>query len=105
LWVVADSEAVNVPPTIHALLAVRLERLPSAERTVAERAAVIGPHFTRAAVAELTGEPLADAIDVHLDALVRKELIVAARGSPDNPSVRVGPALVRDAGERPLRKG
>ena len=36
-----------IPPTIHALLAARLDRLPAEERAVLERAAVIGREFSR----------------------------------------------------------
>ena len=103
-WTVAEAEQVSVPPTIHALLAARLERLPPAERTVAQRAAVIGPQFSRAAVAELAGEPLAAAIDEHLDALRRKELIATAPGPGGEPAYRFGHALIRDAAYRPLLK-
>ena len=43
-----------IPPTIHALLAARLDRLEPQERAVIERASVIGKEFWRGAVAELT---------------------------------------------------
>jgi anaerobic selenocysteine-containing dehydrogenase len=42
-----------MPPTIHALLAARIERLRPEERTVLERAAVVGRQFSRSAVAAL----------------------------------------------------
>ena len=45
-----------IPPTIHALLAARLDRLEPEERAVIERAAVIGKEFWRGAIAELTPE-------------------------------------------------
>jgi class 3 adenylate cyclase/tetratricopeptide (TPR) repeat protein len=54
---------VTIPPTIHALLAARLDRLPPPERAVLERAAVVGEEFREDAVADLAGgdvaEPLA----------------------------------------------
>ncbi len=103
-WVVAETEDVSVPPTIQALLAVRLERLPVAERTIVQHAAVIGPLFSRDAVAELAGEPAASEVDEHLDALRRKELIAPAEGSADGPAFRFGHALIRDAAYRPLLK-
>jgi class 3 adenylate cyclase len=43
-----------VPPTVDALLASRLDRLPEAERAVLERAAVVGREFWRSAVDELS---------------------------------------------------
>ena len=49
----AAEEGVNreleVPPTIQALLAARLDRLPARERAVLERASVEGKVFHRSA--------------------------------------------------------
>ena len=45
---------VAIPPTIHALLAARLDRLEPEERAVIERASVIGKEFWRGAITELT---------------------------------------------------
>ena len=83
---------LEIPPTIHALLAARLDRLPAPERAVLERAAVIGKEFSRAAIEALGGDAAV------LPALVRKELI-----RPDRSSVGAGDGfrfrhlLVRDA--------
>ena len=44
---------VPIPPTIHALLAARLERLGPGERSIIERGAVIGREFSRSALMEL----------------------------------------------------
>ena len=49
--------ALEMPPTIHALLAARIERLSSEERFVLEHAAVIGRNFSRSAVAQLLHQP------------------------------------------------
>ena len=68
---------VAVPPTIHALLAARLERLLPAERGVVERASVIGQGFWRAAVHALSPEEDAAELDDHLYTLTRKELVRA----------------------------
>ena len=54
----SDLSNVAVPPTIQALLAARLDRLPSPERAVIERGAVEGKVFHRSAVAELAPEEL-----------------------------------------------
>ena len=59
---VGDIRAVRVPPTIHALLSARLDRLERDERTVIERAAVVGSVFYEEAIAELVPEPLRPAI-------------------------------------------
>ncbi len=43
-----------IPPSIHALLAARLDRLDPTERAVIERASVVGKEFWRGAVRELS---------------------------------------------------
>ena len=47
----------EVPPTIQALLAARLDRLPDNERAAIEAASVEGQLFHEASVAELTSDP------------------------------------------------
>jgi class 3 adenylate cyclase len=66
---------VEVPPTIQALLAARLERLGVEERELLERGAVEGEVFHRLAVKALAGEQLAAEVELRLSGLVRKELI------------------------------
>jgi class 3 adenylate cyclase/tetratricopeptide (TPR) repeat protein len=66
-------DEVAVPPTIQALLAARLDRLPSPERAVIERGSVEGKIFHRGAVAELAPDSLRESVPVHLRALSRKE--------------------------------
>jgi class 3 adenylate cyclase/tetratricopeptide (TPR) repeat protein len=84
---------VAVPPTIQALLATRLEQLPSGERVAAERASVIGKEFWRTALAEMGGEASA------LPGLVRKELIRPQRSPifPADDAYRFRHQLIRDA--------
>jgi class 3 adenylate cyclase/tetratricopeptide (TPR) repeat protein len=84
---------VAVPPTIQALLATRLEQLPSGERVAAERASVIGKEFWRAALAEIGGETTA------LPGLVRKELIRPYQSPvfPADDAFRFRHQLIRDA--------
>ena len=57
-----DEGGIEMPPTIHALLAARIERLRPEERTVLERAAVVGRHFSpqrgRGAVAARGASPI-----------------------------------------------
>jgi class 3 adenylate cyclase len=93
---------VDVPPTIQALLAARLDQLEPRERSVLERGSVEGRIFHRGAVAALGDE--AD-VDEQLLALVRKELI-----RPDRPQLRPEHAyrfrhqLIRDAAYDALPK-
>jgi DNA-binding SARP family transcriptional activator len=88
----------DVPPTIQALLAARLDRLEPLERAVLERAAVVGKEFWRGAVLELSpGGERADVSTVLL-ALVRKELVRPEQSSVvGEDGFRFRHALIRDA--------
>ena len=50
-----DVDAIAIPPTIHALLASRLERLDAADRRVLEIASVVGSDFSVGIVRALAG--------------------------------------------------
>jgi DNA-binding SARP family transcriptional activator len=65
----------EIPPTIHALLAARLERLDAEERRVVQRAATIGREFRRAAVVDLSPKEERAAVGEALQKLVRRELL------------------------------
>ena len=71
----AGGEDLAVPPTIHALLAARLERLEASERAVLQRASVIGREFHGPALIELFPKDEWAAIGGALDSLVRRELL------------------------------
>jgi len=105
-WVASgDLADVEVPPTIQALVAARIGRLRSEERSVVERASVIGKQFFRGAVAELVAPPVRADIDVHLEALRRKDM-VEPEGTYwiDEPVYRFHHVLIRDAAYRSLLK-
>jgi class 3 adenylate cyclase/tetratricopeptide (TPR) repeat protein len=75
-WVlVREVGATTVPPTIHALLSARLDRLGPMDRVVAERGAVIGQVFFRGAVEELSPDEVRRHIDESLRSLTRRELV------------------------------
>ncbi len=106
VWVAAGgAEAVHVPPTIQALLTARIERLRADERSVVERAAVIGKQFYRGAVAELVAPPVRSGLDGHLETLRRKD-IVEPEGTYwiDEPVYRFHHVLIRDAAYHLLLK-
>ena len=65
----------DIPPTIHALLAARLERLDAEERRVVQRASMIGREFRRAAVIDLSPKEERAAVGAALESLVRRELL------------------------------
>lgn len=98
----ANLAALEMPPTIHALLAARIDRLRAEERGVLERAAVVGRHFSRGAVSALLGR---DA-DAYLQALRSAELIETDAGwFLGEPLLRFRHVLIRDAAYRRLLKG
>jgi class 3 adenylate cyclase/tetratricopeptide (TPR) repeat protein len=104
-WVADDLAAVSTPPTIQALLAARLDRLAGEERALLDRASVMGQAFDRSAVLALTPAPAREAVDAHLLALVRKELLRPAHaplGGRDGFQFRH--QLVRDAAYDSLPK-
>jgi class 3 adenylate cyclase/tetratricopeptide (TPR) repeat protein len=105
-WIATgDLKAVSVPPTIHALLSARLDRLGPDERAVVERGSVEGRVFHRGAVAELAPREIRDGVTGHLQALVRKELL-----RPDSAefvgddAFRFRHILIRDAAYNAMPK-
>jgi class 3 adenylate cyclase len=98
---VAGSE---VPDTIRSVLAARLDRLGSRERSVIEAAAVAGETSYVGAVAELTGVGRDEAGRLLLS-LVRKELIRSVPSElAGEDAFRFRHALVRDSAYRGLTK-
>jgi class 3 adenylate cyclase/tetratricopeptide (TPR) repeat protein len=85
----------TIPPTIHALLSARLDRLPAEERSLVERAAVAGKHVTRSAVLQLSPEDERADVDARLLSLVRRDLLAASPGREDAYKFRH--VLIRDA--------
>jgi tetratricopeptide (TPR) repeat protein len=86
---------IAVPPTIHALLAARLDRLDDGERAVIETAAIEGKDFARERVEALVGDELRDRVEAHLLALIRMDLIRPA-GAGEG-AFRFRHQLIRDA--------
>ena len=99
-----DVDLLELPPTIQALLAARLDRLEPLERDVLERASVVGKDFWPSAVAALNGgEP----VGATLLGLVRRELVEPASSTvPGEDGFSFRHALIRDAAysSAPLRR-
>ncbi|HMI98635.1 MAG TPA: adenylate/guanylate cyclase domain-containing protein [Gaiellaceae bacterium] len=96
---------VSVPPTIHALLAARLDRLDGSEREVIQRASVEGKVFHRSALLELAPEILRENVPNHLLTLQRKELIRPSRSDfAGDDAFRFRHLLIRDAAYEALPK-
>jgi class 3 adenylate cyclase/tetratricopeptide (TPR) repeat protein len=96
---------LEVPPTLQALLAARIDRLAEPERAVVERGSVEGRLFHRGAVAALLPEPARQEVGGHLLTLVRKELIRPDRATlPGDDGFRFGHILIRDAAYEAIPK-
>ncbi|HET8978526.1 MAG TPA: adenylate/guanylate cyclase domain-containing protein [Solirubrobacteraceae bacterium] len=94
-----------IPPTIQALLAARLERLPAEQRELLECGAVEGEVFHRLPVRALAGHRTAAEIDEAIAGLVRKELIRPhAPTLGDGEAFRFRHLLIRDAAYDSLPK-
>ena len=91
-------KGLSIPPSIHALLAARLDSLIGQDRAVLERGAVVGQIFPRDAVEAMSTEALRPSISATLGVLERRKLI-----RPDDASILDDPTfafvhlLVRDA--------
>ena len=96
-------DEVEVPPTLQALLAARLDQLDAGERRVLERGAVEGEVFHRGAVQALGPEE--PQVTPRLAALVRRELIRpdAAQFAGED-GFRFRHLLIRDAAYDALPK-
>ncbi|HEX9044911.1 MAG TPA: adenylate/guanylate cyclase domain-containing protein [Candidatus Limnocylindrales bacterium] len=105
-WVaVGDLSKISIPPTVHALIAARLDQLPGDERAVMEPASVIGLSFAEAAVEELSPDETRPVVPVKLVALSTKEMIrLASQPGDDERVYRFQHLLVRDAAYQGLLK-
>jgi class 3 adenylate cyclase/ketosteroid isomerase-like protein len=101
-----DLATLEMPPTIQALLAARIERLRPEERLVLERASVVGRQFSRAAVTHLLPREAQADLDLRLEALRRSELVEADAGwLLGEPALRFHHVLIRDAAYRRVLRG
>nr|MBA3412424.1 adenylate/guanylate cyclase domain-containing protein [Actinomycetota bacterium] len=100
-----DLSTVSVPPTIQALVGARLDRLPTDERAVIERASVEGKLFHREAVSELSPVDARPELGSRLMALVRKELIRPGKATfTGQDAFRFRHQLFRDSAYESLPK-
>jgi class 3 adenylate cyclase len=101
-----EERHAEVPPTIHALLAARLDRLEPAERAVVEAAAVVGRSFSGGAVLELVGGDDRAELERQLGALAAKQLIEPDGGRfAGEPTFSFNHILVRDVAYQGILKG
>ena len=99
------SDELEIPPSLQALLAARIDSLSAPERIVIERASIEGRFFHRGSVVELAPEPVRPAVGAHLLTLARKEFVRPDRAQfPGDDGYRFTHALVRDAAYDSLSK-
>ncbi len=103
LAMAAEDGDVDVPPTLKALLAARLDQLDEAERKVLERGSVEGEIFHRGGVQALAPEETQ--VTTRLAALVRRQLVRPDRASlAGDDGYRFRHLLIRDAAYDALPK-
>ena len=96
LAMAAEDGEVEVPPTLKALLAARLDQLDGAERNVLERGSVEGEIFHRGGVQALAPEETQ--VTTRLAALVRRQLVRPDRAQiAGDDGYRFRHLLIRDA--------
>ncbi|MGE5273975.1 MAG: ATP-binding protein [Verrucomicrobiota bacterium] len=76
-------DTLDVPETLHALIAARLDGLSPEQRRVVQDAAVLGKSFTRAGLSALSSSD-EDALEPVLTSLVRKE-VFSVQADPRSP--------------------
>jgi predicted ATPase/class 3 adenylate cyclase len=81
--VTGSVEALDVPETLHALVAARLDGLAPEERRLLQDASVLGKSFTRAGLSALSGL-VEDDLEPLLTALIRKE-VLSVQADPRSP--------------------
>src|SRR4051812_11508074 len=105
-WQMTTSlDELQVPATIEALLAARLDRLAHDEQNVVEGASVVGQEFWIGAVEDILVEPTGGSVNGHVQTLVRKQLVVdGGTEFVGERSFRFGHILVRDVAYSRLLK-
>ena len=93
----AELADFEIPETLQALLAARLDGLPAAEHRLVQDAAVLGKSFTIESLAAIVEEPAAT-LEPHLRSLVRRELLTVDLDprSPERGQYTFVGALVRE---------
>ncbi|HUP25127.1 MAG TPA: AAA family ATPase [Thermoanaerobaculia bacterium] len=103
---VGDLTELTVPPSLHALVAARLDALNPADRALLHAASVLGKTFTVDALSAIGGQP-AEEITPALRALVRRELLAfdADPRSPERGQYGFVQAVLREVAYSTLARG
>ncbi len=75
-----EDDSVDIPPSVHGIIAARLDALPPAEKDLLQDAAVLGKVFWVGALASMGGSDRS-AVEERLHALERKEFVRRERRS------------------------
>ena len=102
---VGELPPLEIPPTLRALIASRLDALPGEDRKLLQDAAVLGLSFSTAALAALAERPTSE-IEARLRDLTHKELVAldADPRSPERGMYRFRQGLIRDISYGTLSK-
>ena len=100
-----DLGELQIPDTLHALIAARLDAVDPSDRALLQDGAVLGQTFSVAALAALTGEPEAS-LEPRLRALVHREILQLDTDprSPERGQYGFTQALVREVAYSTLAK-
>lgn len=102
-WVATiSSDDLEIPPTIQALVAARLDALRSEERQVIDPASVIGLGFPVEAVVDLVPREAAAGVPAYLQSLAAKQFV--RPGAGEDEFYRFGHSVIKDATYRSLLK-
>jgi class 3 adenylate cyclase/tetratricopeptide (TPR) repeat protein len=106
LWVTTDeSSSVPTPSSIQSLLAARIEQLPETERSILQRASIVGKSFWWGAVVDLSPLGERPRIGPRLQDLVRKGMIRPEQSTlAGQDAFRFRHILIRDAAYHSLPK-
>jgi class 3 adenylate cyclase/tetratricopeptide (TPR) repeat protein len=102
---VGDLSELSVPPSLHALVAARLDALEPAQRALLQAASVVGKTFSVDGLAQLSGLTVAD-VETQLRALVRRELLFleADPRSPERGQYAFVQSVIREVAYSTLSK-
>ena len=101
-WV-GQEDSIQVPDSLHALIASRLDTLPVTDRLLVQDAAVLGKTFTLAALSAVTSIPTAQ-LEPRLQNLVQREIFLVDTDprSPERGQYGFVQSLIREVAYQTL---
>ena len=106
-WLLADEDGYKtaVPPSIEALIAERIERLPQDAHALIQRAAIVGRIFYHGAIITLSPAEARPSVENNLLVLIRKGFVQRVPNElADEETYRFRHALIRDVAYEALPK-